>query len=367
MAKMVRAAVQVGPRTMEMREFPRPTTGADDAIVRIEANGICGSDIEIYHGDMTKARGPFIPGHEPMGIIDEIGDVAAERWGVQVGDRVAMEVIVPCRACTDCLIGRYQACRFKKNGHGVTPVDVAPSLYGGFAEYMYLSPTAVVHKVDKTLPVEIAAMYNPLGAGVRWALDIGGVQMGDVFVILGAGQRGIFAAVAAKSVGAKTVIMTGLERDAHKLAVARELGADHTLVVDGDNPQDVVEFVRELTDGRMADVALDVTPGAAAPVNDALNSVRHGGRVVFAGLKGGREIPIKTDIFVNRALTVRGAFGVDAPGMAQAIQLLESRRFDFGKLHTHTFGLEQVGEAIDILSPESADRTAIHVSVHPEH
>lgn len=366
MVKSVRAAVQVGPRKIEIREFPRPTTGADDAIIRVEANGICGSDIEIYHGDMTSKVGAFIPGHEPMGIIDEIGDVAAERWGVQVGDRVAMEVVVPCRACADCLTGGYQGCRFKKHLHGVTPVDIAPSLYGGFAEYMYVQPSAVVHKIDRSLPAEIAAMYNPLGAGVRWALDIGGVKMGDVFVILGSGQRGIFAAVAAKAVGAKTVIMTGLERDAHKLAVARELGADHTLVVDGPDAQDVVGFVSELTGGRMADVALDVTPMAAAPVSDALRSVRHGGRVVFAGLKGGRDIPIPTDLIVNRALTVRGAFGVDAPSMADAIGLLESGRFDFAKLHTHTLGLDDVGEAIDLLTPERAGESAIHVSVHPD-
>lgn len=365
MANMVRAAVQVGPRRLEMREFPRPSVGADDAIIRVEANGICGSDIEIYADESGRRSAPFIPGHEPMGIVDEIGDVAAERWGVQVGDRIAMEVVVPCRTCADCLGGRYQACRFKGNGHGITPVDVAPSLYGGFAEYMYVQPSAVVHRIDATLPVEVAAMFNPLGAGVRWALDIGGVGMGDVFVVLGAGQRGIFAALAAKSVGAATVIVTGLERDAHKLAAARELGADHTVVVDGDDAVDIVSFVEEVTDGRMADVALDVTPMAGGPVSDALRSVRHGGRVVLAGLKGGREIPINTDLFVNRALTVRGAFGVDAPSMDNAIRLLESRRFDVGALHTHTFDLDHVGDAIDILGPNSADRSAIHVTVQP--
>ncbi|MFC7404721.1 zinc-dependent alcohol dehydrogenase [Georgenia alba] len=366
---MVRAAVQTGPRQIEMREFDRPATGPDDGLLRVEANGICGSDVEIFRGHLGGGGGgerpPFIPGHEPMGIIEEVGERAAERWGVQVGDRVALEVIVPCRACKDCLVGRYQACRFRKYGHGVTGIDVAPSLWGGFAEYLYLSPNAVMHKIDRSLPVEIAAMYNPLGAGVRWAVDLGEVGLGDTLVVLGAGQRGLAAVIAAKAAGASRIIVTGLESDEHKLAIARELGADHAVVVDGPEARDVVETVREVTDGEMADVALDLTPMAAAPITDALKAVRHGGRVVLAGLKGHREIPLVTDLIINRALTVKGAFGVDASANRRAIELLESGRFPLEKLHTHTFGLDEVGLAIDTLAGEAGDGSAIHVSVHP--
>nr|WP_274637283.1 zinc-binding dehydrogenase [Microbacterium bovistercoris] len=340
-------------------------TGPDDGLLRVEANGICGSDVEIFRGHIGMNKDPFIPGHEPMGIIEEIGDRAAERWGVQVGDRVALEVIVPCRACGDCLTGNYQACRFRKYGHGVTGIDVEPSLWGGFAEYLYLSPNSILHKIDKTIPAEIAAMYNPLGAGVRWAVDLGEVGLGDSLLVLGAGQRGLAALIAAKAAGAGTVIVTGLQRDEHKLAVARELGADHTLVVDADGGLDVVAAVQELTDGRGVDVALDVTPMAGQPITDALLSTRFGGRVVLAGLKGHREIPLVTDVIVNRALTVKGAFGVDATANEKAIALLESGRFPLEKLHTHTFGLDQVDLAIETLAGETDDAGAIHVSVHP--
>lgn len=365
MAEMVRAAVQTGPRTIEMREYPRPKIGRDDGLIRVEANGICGSDVEIFSGELGGARGAFIPGHEPMGIVEELGELASERWGVEIGDRVALEVLVPCRQCKDCLIGRYQACRFRKGGHGVTPVEVAPTLWGGFAEYMYLSPTSVMHKIDKNLPEEIAAMYNPLGAGVRWTVDLGGVGLGDTVVILGAGQRGLGAVIAAKSVGASNVIITGLERDRHKLEVAKELGADHVVVVDGDHAVDIAEFVGDITHGAMADVAVELTPMAAGPVTDAINSVRHGGTVVLAGLKGGREIPLVTDTIIQRGITFKGAFGVDAPAQRKAIEIIESGRFPLEKLHTHTFGLEQVSEAIDTLSGRSGQGDAIHVSVHP--
>lgn len=365
MSDMVRAAVQTGPRAIELREFPRPVTGPDDGLLRVEANGICGSDVETYRGHLGAGRPPFIPGHEPLGVVEEVGEGAAERWGVKPGDRVAVEVIVPCRACHDCLTGRYQFCRNRRYGHGVTGVDVEPGLWGGLAEYMYLAPTSVLHKVDGTLPAELAAMFNPLGAGVRWACHLGEVRLGETVLVLGAGQRGIGAVIAARAAGAGTIIVTGLAADAHKLALARELGADHTLVVDGDGAENTVDRVREITDGEMADVALELTPMAAEPITDALLSVRHGGRVVLAGLKGGREIPLCTDLLIKRALTVRGAYGVDATAYAEAIRLIESRSVPLEKLHTHTFGLDDTVRAIETLGGEVADEAAVHVSVHP--
>jgi len=365
MTDMVRAAVQVAPGQLELREFPRPKTGADDGLLRVEANGICGSDVETFRGHLGGPRPAFIPGHEPLGIIEEIGDRAAERWGVQAGDRVAVEVIVPCRACQDCLTGRYQFCRNRRYGHGVTGIDTEPTLWGGLAEYMYISPTSVLHKMDKTLPTELAAMYNSLGAGVRWACHLGGVGLGDTVLVLGAGQRGIAAVVAARAAGAGTIIITGLEADAHKLAVAREFGADHTVVVDGDNAENIVSRVEEITGGEMADVVLELTPLAAGPVSDALLAARRGGTVVLAGLKGNREIPVRTDLIINRALTVRGAFGVDSKGMADAIALIESRRFPLERMHTHTFGLDDAALAIRTLGGEVPGEHAIHVSVQP--
>ncbi len=365
MTTMVRAAVQIGPGKFEMREFPRPRVGADDGLLRVEANGICGSDVETYRGHLGGPRPAFIPGHEPLGIVEEIGERAAQRWGVQPGDRVALEVIVPCRSCQDCLTGRYQFCPNRKYGHGVTGIDTEPALWGGLAEYMYLSPTSVLHKMDKSLPAELAATYNAMGAGVRWACHLGQVQLGDTVLVLGAGQRGIAVVVAARAAGAGTIIITGLTADAHKLALARELGADHTVVVDGDRAENVVERVEELTGGEMADVVLELTPLAAGPISDALLAARRGGRVVLAGLKGNREIPVRTDLIINRALTVRGAFGVDAAGMADAIALIESRRFPLEKMHTHTFGLDDAELAIQTLGGDVPGEAAIGVSVHP--
>jgi threonine dehydrogenase-like Zn-dependent dehydrogenase len=377
---VVRAAVQLGPRRIEIQEFPRPVIGPDSGLLRVEANGICGSDVETYKGHLGMHADPFIPGHEPLGIIEEIGDRAAERWGVQPGDRVALEIIVPCRSCQRCLTGRYQSCRNRTVGHGVSPLRIAPGLWGGLAEYLYLSPGAILHPVDKTLPAELAVMFNPLGAGVRWACHLGGVGLGDTVLVLGTGQRGLASVIAARAAGAGTIIVTGLATDAHKLALAREFGADHTIVVDevdtvgarselaspaGANNSFTVQRVTELTNGELADVTLELTPMATAPVTDALLATRHGGRVVLAGLKGDKEVPLRTDLIINRALTVVGAFGVDAPAYAEAIRIIESRRFPLEKLHTHSFGLDDTVLAMETLAGEVAGEAAVHVSVHP--
>jgi threonine dehydrogenase-like Zn-dependent dehydrogenase len=361
MGEKVRAAVQLGPRQIELREFPRPRIGDDDGLLRIEACGICGSDVEQYRGHL-RSPGPMIPGHEPLGIVEEVGERAAERWGVRPGDRVALEILVPCRSCDLCLTGRYMSCPNRRASYGYTNIGVEPSLWGGFSEYVYLHPNAILHPVRADIPADVAVMFNPLGAGVRWTCHLGGTQLGDTVLILGAGQRGLASVIAAKAVGAATVIVTGLSRDGAKLELARELGADHTIDVER---EDTVERVREITGGLLADVVLELTPMATQPVLDALQAVRHGGRVVLAGLKGRRSVEMVTDVIINRAITVVGAYGVDSRAYTEAIRLIESGKYPLEKLHTHTFGLDDVAHAIETLAGEVPGESAVHVAIHP--
>ena len=339
MADMVRAVVQTGPRQMEMREFPRPVIGPDDgALLRVEACGICGSDVEQYKGAMGTRGLPMIPGHEPLGIIEEIAPATAARWGVNVGDRVAVEILIPCRSCDLCLAGRYMQCKNRAGSHGgYNPPERGLGLWGGYAEYMHLHPNSIVHPMRADLPAEIAVMFNPLGAGVRWALQYGGVHLGSSVLVLGAGQRGLAAILASRYVGAGLIIATGLARDAKKLALAREFGADVTINVD---EEDTVERVKELTGGDGVDV-------------------------VLAGLKGRKEIPITTDTLINKALTVKGAFSVDAAAYTDAIKLIESGTFPLEKMQTHKYGLDDVEHAIKLLAGEIPGEDGIHVAVMP--
>jgi threonine dehydrogenase-like Zn-dependent dehydrogenase len=360
---MVRAAAQTGARQIEMRTFPRPSIGPDDGLLRIERCGICGSDVETYRGHLGGGdRLPMIPGHEPLGVIEEVGERAAARWGVKPGDRVALEILIPCRTCELCLTGRYQSCRNRQGGYGVTPVSREPSLWGAMAELVYLHPNAILHRMRNDIPADIAVMFNPLGAGVRWACHLGALQMGDTVLILGCGQRGLAALIAARAAGAGTVIMTGLTRDSAKLELAVELGADHVIDVE---QEDTVARVMDITGGAGADLVLELTPIATQPVLDALRSVRHSGRVVLAGLKGGREVPLVTDMIINRGLTVVGAYGVDARGYTEAIRIIESGRFPLEKLHTHTFPLAETARAIEVLGGEVPGEQAVHVAIDP--
>jgi threonine dehydrogenase-like Zn-dependent dehydrogenase len=310
------------------------------------------------------ARGlPMIPGHEPLGVIEEISDETAARWGVQAGDRVAVEILIPCRSCARCLAGGYMNCRNRVGSHGGgNPPERHGRLTGGYAEYIDLHPNSIVHPIRSDLPAEIAVMFNPLGAGVRWALQYGGVHLGSSALVLGAGQRGLSAILASKYVGAGLIIATGLAKDAKKLALAKEFGADHIINVE---EEDTVERVRELTGGDGVDVVLDLTPMATQPILDAVNAVRWGGTIVLAGLKGGQKTELPTDMLINRALTVKGAFSVDAAAYTDAIRLIESGQFPLHKMQTHKFGLDNVEHAIQLLAGEVPGEDGIHVAIMP--
>jgi threonine dehydrogenase-like Zn-dependent dehydrogenase len=360
MTQTVRAAVQTGPGAFELRGLPLPEIGPDEGILRVEACGVCGSDVEQFKGHLGRPEMyPLIPGHEPLGVIEAVGERAAERWGVQPGDRVALEILVPCRSCDLCLTGRYMSCRNRQGAHGVTPLSREPGLWGGFAEYMYLHPNAILHRMRGDIAPELAVMFNPLGAGVRWACELGGAGMGDTVLILGPGQRGLMSVIAARTAGAGTIIVTGLTRDAGKLALAAEFGADHTIDVE---QEDVVERVREITGGAMADVVLDLTPMAQQPIRDAMEAVAHGGRIVLAGLKGNEPIELVTDRLINKGVTVVGAYGVNADAYIEAIRIIESGRFPLERMHTHTFELADIQQAIEVLG----DGEGVHVCVCPD-
>jgi threonine dehydrogenase-like Zn-dependent dehydrogenase len=289
-----RVIVQEGPRQLVMRELPIPAIEDESAILRLEACGICGSDVEQYTGTIPISL-PVIPGHEPLGVIAAIGDRAAERWHVDVGDRVAVEAAIPCGHCRACLEGRYHVCRGRGGmfAHGYVRLGHAPGLWGGYADYMYLDPCSIVHKVRPDIPASLAVMFNPLGAGFRWAVEIPETGPGDTVLILGPGQRGLASVIAARAAGADTIIVTGLTRDAPKLTLAKDLGADHVIDVE---QEDATQQVKELTNGRGADVVIEVSSYATAPVADALHYVATGGASSSPASKGSSRCPISSVI-----------------------------------------------------------------------
>lgn len=364
------AMVQTGPRQLERRDLPIPPISADSAILRIEACGICGSDHEQYEGALNTPY-PVVPGHEPLGIIAAIGDVAAKRWRVDVGDRVCVETMLSCHCCNTCLGGHYHLCD-RRQIYSYIPLTVAPGIWGAYSQYMYLAPNAIVHRVDKSLPPEIAVMFNPLGAGFRWAVELPGTRVGDTVMILGPGQRGLASVVAARHAGAATIIVTGLAADAKKLAIARALGADYTIDVDNEDPK---QRIREITAGRGVDIVVDVTSYATQPVRGALDYVRRGGTIVLAGVKGftiqdgkrrQKTVPdFVSDMVVWKEITIKGAIGVLSSGYRKAIELIESRKVPLALMHTHDFALEDADLAIRTLARQVDGEGSIHSCLIP--
>jgi threonine dehydrogenase-like Zn-dependent dehydrogenase len=353
--------VQTAPRRLEPRELPVPEVTHDSALLRVEACGICGSDYEQYEG-VLRTPMPVIPGHEPLGVIEAIGDGAAARWGVDVGDRVAVETLLSCRFCEACLAGSYPLCR-QRRIYSYVPLSEPPGLWGAYAEYMHLDACSIVHRVDPALPPQIAVMFNPLGAGFRWAVELPGTGPGDTVLILGPGQRGLASVIACREAGARRIIVTGLAADARKLALARELGANATIDVEN---EDARQRVRELTDGDGADVVVEVSSYATAPVAEALDYVRPGGTVVLAGVKGFQPIPdFVSDKIVLKEITLRGAIGVTSSGYRRAIELIESRSHPLERLHTHDFALRDAERAILTLARQIPGEESIHSCLLP--
>lgn len=362
--------LQVADRTLEQAELEIPRIGSAEALLEVEACGLCGSDVEQYKGAFT-AKGiasyPLIPGHEPVGRIFEIGSEAARAWGVKAGDRVAVEPHLSCGLCPSCLGGRYHLCKqVRPTGlpaYGFLPLDFGAGLSGGYATHMHLLPRTVLHPIPETLPIELATQYQSLAAGIRWALQVPGTALGDRVLILGPGQRGLGSVIACREAGAGTIIVTGLRRDRHKLDLALALGAHHAIVADVEN---TVERVLEITKGHGVDVAIDVAPSSPQPIVDAVGAVRIGGTVVIGGVKGRTTtVALDSDRVLFREITIKGVYSQGAPAYEPALRLLAENKYQMERLHTHAFPLERADVALRTLAGEVEGEEAVSVSLNP--
>ena len=351
------------PRTLVGRKLPVPEHGDDDAVLRVEACGLCGTDHEQYTGHLAGGFA-FVPGHETVGVIERIGDTAAQRWGVAAGDRVAVEVFQSCRACDACRAGAYQRC--ERHGladmYGYIPVDKHPGLWGGYAESQYLGPDTIVHRVPDALDPVVATLFNPIGAGVRWAVTVPGTGADDVVAVLGPGVRGLSSAAAAKDAGSAFVMVTGRgQRDAERLAVAVDFGADLAIDVADTDP---VRALRDATGG-LADVVVDVTAKSPEAFAQAVALARAGGTVVVAGTRGGPVREFQPDHIVFKELRLVGALGVDSAAYRAALGLLASGRYPFADLPRRVAALDDAEDLIRSLAGEGDALPPVHGVIAP--
>lgn len=360
-----RAGVLEAPRRLEIREFSLPDIGEDDGLLRVEACGLCGSDHEQYTGALP-ARMPVIPGHETVGVIEEIGEQASARWGVKAGDRVAVVTNQSCRECESCQSGNTRYCPSHgiKDAYGFTPISEPPSLWGGYAEYHYLAPDTLVYKIPDSLTSEVATLFNPVGAGIRWGKTLPQTSPGDVVAVMGPGVRGLAVAAAAREAGAGFVMLTGVgPRDCERLELATaEFGADLAVDIAQDDP---VRALRKAAGG-LADVVVDVTARAPAALAGSIALAKIGGKIVVAGTRGSIEAPgFMPDMIVYKELTILGAFGVDGRDFEEALELLGTDKYPFAALPRRCASLDEAAALLESMAGESDVPPPVHGVITP--
>ncbi|WP_238014955.1 zinc-binding dehydrogenase [Dactylosporangium sp. AC04546] len=368
MTEQVLAAVRTGPGITELREFPMPDVPHDGALLKVEVAGICGTDVKMY--DKPVVAGPVIMGHENVGIIVKAGRTFRERQGVAEGDRVFIEHYVPCRRCEWCHLGEYRHCEatdWRTNAdarrYGYTSADNPFHLWGGFAGYMYLPWNAVLHKVPDGVSAELAGIVTPMSNGIEWALFDAGVGYDSTVLIQGPGQQGLAQTVACKQAGASLIIVTGTTRDAARLDLAQQLGADHVVDV---QREDALQRVMEITGGKGVDVVLDCTAGAGvAPVLLGIDALkRRAGTLLIQGeMAAFPDFPVKK--VTEKAITIKSARGHSYRSCELALAQLASGRFPLDRLTTHTFGLQEVDRAIRAVGGQGDEQGVVHVSLLP--
>jgi threonine dehydrogenase-like Zn-dependent dehydrogenase len=356
-----RAAVTLPQGGTEVRPIALPQVQPDDGLLRVDASGLCGTDVGLANGKLTA---PTILGHHVVGEVVDVGPEAALRWGVAPGDRVALEEYLPCGNCPACGTDRYRLCPQTDlwgGGRrvGLVPVDEAPSLWGGNAQYMHLPANAVVHRLPESLDGDLASWTLPFANAVDWVQRVGRLAPGETVIILGPGYHGLAAVAAAAQAGAGRILVGGLPSDAPRLELARRLGAE-TFDVTG-NP---VESVAELTGGAFADLVLDLVGAGPETFGVAAAMVGQLGRLVLAGAKNDPSSVLDTSTLLRRVQTVHGVRGRAPQSVRRALELLAAGGCGLGAVPSYDVPLSQVGDILRRLGAGDTPDTP-HVVVRP--
>ena len=367
MSGKVRAAVMTGPGRIEIREFPYPRIAPDCALVRMEMSGICGTDKHMYKGETLHPRGqetafPIIPGHENVGIIEELGKDATglevEARELHEGDRVVPVCDVQCGQCYVCRtsFGFTTSCE-RDLGYGTTlSCKDPPHLFGGWAEYMYILPKALMARVPDGVPPEAAVLTEVMTVAYcgfdkamsPYPLAKEGFGPGDTVAVLGAGPLGICHGIMAKMAGADRIIVIGAPET--RLELAKQLCADHVLNIEKiKDPQERLQQVLALTDNRGADLVAECA-GVPEAVSQGLDMLRVGGTLLVAGNyvdMGPTQINPQRQI-LSKNVHIIGVNGQTASSYAACLRLTKrfSQTMPIEKMVTHKFKIEDAEAAM---------------------
>ncbi|MFA5786716.1 MAG: L-threonine 3-dehydrogenase [Actinomycetota bacterium] len=345
MAKTMMALRKVRPEPgAELVEIPIPTPKPDEALVRVAATSICGTDLHIYYWDPWAQERIHVPqtfGHEIAGHVEAMG---SEVHNVSIGDYVAAETHFFCGYCPPCRTGKPHICETLK----ILGVDTE----GSFAEYVAI-PARCLWPVGQEVPPEVAAIHEPFGNAVHTTM---GPDLPTANVaILGCGPIGLIAIAIAKVCGAARVI--AVEPNALRADLARKMGAD--VVVDP-NTHDIVEVVRAETGGHGADVVLEMS-GVPKVISQGMEMAALGGRVSLLGLP---SEPVTLDLVndvIFKEVTIHGVTGRELfKTWFQTYRLLSAKMVDVSPIITHRLPLDRFDEAFELIRSGQSGKVVMY-------
>ena len=360
----MKAWVLGDPGELTLSEKPVPTPKRAEVLVRIDAVAICATDLEIiYHGPPAQIQGGaphnknFTPGHEYMGTVVALGPGVDE---YEIGERVTVEIHAGCGQCKRCREGMYTSC----HNYGLNYGDVDKghrangfTTDGGFCEYQVNNINTLVH-VDDSMSDEEATLVVTAGTAMYGLTELGGLVAGESVVVTGPGPIGLLGVAVAKALGAQPVFLTGT-RD-NRLEIGKKLGADHVINVRNEDP---VEAVRKIMGGKGVDYVLECSAAPNA-INDAAQMVNRGGRICLAAFP--HEAPaVDVAHLVRNNIYIYGIRGEGKSATHRAEAFMRQKRFDSTLIHTHTFPMTDLKEAIRYAKDRVED--AIKVVVRNEH
>jgi L-iditol 2-dehydrogenase len=325
---------QKGRGFIEVKNVADPVLGEQDALIRVKAGGICGTDLHIEE-DRFHYNPPVILGHEFSGEIVEVGKKVV---GFQAGDRVVSEPHRGgCGTCRYCLTGQVEVCREKR--------AIGYKVDGAFSEYLSL-PATSLHHIPESVSFEQAALCEPLAVVVKAVLERSRVEPEDFVVVMGCGPIGLLAAAAAKAEGARAVMVTGTTGDEKlRLPMAKKMGMDYAVNVE---KQDALALVSELTKGAGADLIVEAS-GAEPAIRQAFDMIKIDGRICGVGISGKEAISLPWDLAIRKAINVSCSFSSNWTSWERAISLLGSGRVNIDPMISGSYPLEEWKKAFGLL------------------
>lgn len=341
----MKAAQFYGGKDIRVETVPDPIPENEQVLVKVDAAGICGSDLHGYHHQPDKPQTPRIGGHELTGHIIDIGKDVSD---YKSGDRVAVEPISPCNNCPECYNGYYNICANLRHAGG------------GFAEFM-VSRTSNIYSLPDSVSVEGGALAEVYAVAVH-AVNRAMVSPGDRVAIIGSGPVGLTIAQVADTAGASSIILLG--KPDSPLSIANEAVGAVPINVDNTCP---VEAVMEWSNGRGADIVFEAVGGNANTLEQATEIAAKRGRVCMVG---GHRSPLTfSERFArSRELTVIWSFCYGRHGgrteFQIAIDLLAAGKLDPNPLVTHRFNLTEINQAFAVAAGRD-EYGSVKVLVYP--